>query len=290
MAMGGYLQPAEAVVHRIEGEHRLDSAVKRVAGVVERVLPTGTARDLLHGVAIGHPLHPPLTDLPIGAWTSATMLDLVGGRRSARAAQLLVGFGCLSAVPTAMAGAADWSRSDQPDQRVGLVHAASNSAAFVLYAWSWIARRKGRRGLGIVLGLGGASAATVGGYLGGHLVYRRGVGANRTAGIFPPADWTDAAVASSQPDKQVVSTADDQILIAEGRAAGISARCSHAGGPLGEGELTDSGRDRCVVCPWHGSTFRVDDGAVVHGPATSPQPAYDVRHTDDHWQVRAQTR
>jgi nitrite reductase/ring-hydroxylating ferredoxin subunit/uncharacterized membrane protein len=226
----------------------------------------------------------------IGAWTSATIVDFVGGRRGARAAQFLVGFGCLSAIPTSMAGAADWSRTDPGDQRVGLVHAASNSAALVLYAWSWNARRKGRRGRGIVFGLAGASAATVGGYLGGHLVYRRSIGANRTVAIAPPEDWTDAAESSATSEMRLVTTADDEILIAEGRITGISAHCSHAGGPLGEGELVGSGTCRCVVCPWHGSTFRVDDGAVVHGPATSPQPAYDVRRTGDRWQVRGQTR
>jgi nitrite reductase/ring-hydroxylating ferredoxin subunit/uncharacterized membrane protein len=288
--MSGYAEAAETVVRRIETERRLDSVINDVSGLVERVLPTGTARDVLHGVWLGHPLHPVLTDLPIGAWTSATVVDFVGGRRGARAAQLLVGFGCLSAIPTAMAGAADWSRSDRGDQRIGLVHAASNSAALMLYAWSWNARRNGRRGLGILLGLGGASAATAGAYLGGHLVYRRSVGANRTAGIAPPKDWTDAAESSSTPEMRVVGTAEDEILIVEGRTTGISAHCSHAGGPLAEGEFGGGGTDRCVVCPWHGSTFRVDDGAVVHGPATSPQPAYDVRRTGDHWQVRGQTR
>jgi nitrite reductase/ring-hydroxylating ferredoxin subunit/uncharacterized membrane protein len=285
------MQAADNAVGRIQDDGRLDPLVSTASAFVDRLLPTGVIRDALHGVWLGHPLHPVLTDLPIGAWTSAMVVDFLGGRRGARAARLLVGFGCLSALPTALAGAADWSRSERPDQRVGLVHAASNSAALVLYTWSWNARRKGRRGRGIMLGLGGATAATAGGYLGGHLVYRRALGANRSVGVTPPTEWTDAeARPSSSPDMELVRAAGDEILIAEGRLTGISARCSHAGGPLGEGELTGGGGERCVVCPWHGSTFRLDDGTVVHGPATNPQPAYDVRPDGDHRQVRGRTR
>ena len=159
------------VVTRIEHDDRLDGVASSLSGVIASVVPEGNARAILRGAGLGHPAHPMLTDLPIGAWTSAWVLDLVGGQRGARAAQMLVGFGCLCAVPTALSGAADWLARDRVDQRVGVVHASANSAAFVLYSCSWLARRRHRRGTGIAFGMLGAAAATAGGYLGGRLAF-----------------------------------------------------------------------------------------------------------------------
>ncbi|MGH9136367.1 MAG: DUF2231 domain-containing protein, partial [Acidimicrobiales bacterium] len=134
------------------------------------------ALDVLRGEWLGHPLHPALTDLPIGFWTSAFVLDLVGGRGNRGAADFLVAAGLLSVPPTAAAGVADWTQLSGDDRQIGLVHAASNTTATLLYLASFVARRRGRRARGVLLGLAGATAATVGGYLGGYLVYRRGVG------------------------------------------------------------------------------------------------------------------
>ena len=125
---------------------------------------------------LGHPLHPVLTDLPIGFWTSAWVLDLVGGDEHAPAAQLLVGLGLLSTVPTIATGAADWTSLPRRDKRLGVLHAASNVAATALYGASFLARRRGDRRRGLVLGHLAAGAATVGGYLGGELVFTRRAG------------------------------------------------------------------------------------------------------------------
>jgi len=127
----------------------------------------------------GHPLHPVLTDLPIGFWTSAWVLDLVGGERHAPSATLLTGLGVLSVVPTAATGAADWRSLDRRSKRLGLVHAAANVTATALYTASWLARRRGERRRGLWLGHAGAAAATLGGALGGELVFRRGAGVER---------------------------------------------------------------------------------------------------------------
>ena len=129
------------------------------------------AQALLRGEWLGHPLHPALTDLPIGFWTSAWALDIVGGQRCATASTVLVGLGLLSVVPTAAAGMADFPEMSPKKQRVGVVHAASNIAATAAYAASFVARCRGRRGRGITWGFLGAGLATVGGYLGGHLVF-----------------------------------------------------------------------------------------------------------------------
>jgi uncharacterized membrane protein len=168
--------PLLALTLRLEGEDRLDPLVDRIGGAVEPVLGRPPVKALLGGRWLGHAVHPMLTDLPIGFWTSATVLDLVGGRRSATAAQHLVGLGVLSAAPTAVTGWSDWLSLDRPLRRVGVVHAASNGAAIGLYSLSWLARRKGHRGRGVVLGLLGAAAASGAGHLGGHLTVGRGAG------------------------------------------------------------------------------------------------------------------
>jgi nitrite reductase/ring-hydroxylating ferredoxin subunit/uncharacterized membrane protein len=270
----GVVGVVDALLAQLAHDRRLDRPAAAAARVVDRVLPTGCARDALHGVWLGHPLHPLLTDLPIGCWTSAMLFDLVPGTGAARAARLLIGLGCLAALPTAASGAADWSRLSPAERRVGLVHAASNTLALGLYSWSWRTRRRGRRPGGVLLAFAGATAATVGGHLGGHLVYRLGVGANRNADVQPPREWTAASAPRPGRVGTDATVAGDDVLVLDD--AGITERCGHLGGPLADGAVTGAGARRCVECPWHGSVFRMDDGSVVHGPATAPQPAYAV--------------
>jgi nitrite reductase/ring-hydroxylating ferredoxin subunit len=276
------------LVDRLAGVEALDKLGKPVATWVGKVVGTGPTKDLLSGTWMGHPLHPMLTDLPIGFWTGSFMLDLVGGARSQRASQRLIALGILSALPTAAAGFSDWSDTIGEDRRLGTAHALGNTAALTLYTLSWRARRKGRRGRGVLLGFLGAGAATAGGYLGGHLVFRRGVGPDRNAWKERADDWVDAGeetglVASDAP--MVVRVGDDDVLVVRNGAgySAISNICGHAGGPLNEGTFDDHG---CVTCPWHGSVFRLADGHVVHGPATGNQPRYDVRTSDGRLLVR----
>lgn len=159
------------VLSGIEGSEGLD-AVDRSVGRVAGRLGEGRRGDLLRGKWLGHALHPALTDIPIGCWTSAWFLDMVGGRRSRPAAQRLIGIGLLAVVPTAMTGAADWaSIDDKPRRRVGLAHTLSNSIAAALFTLSWLSRRRGRHTTGVALGVFAAAAATVGGHLGGHLAF-----------------------------------------------------------------------------------------------------------------------
>ena len=162
----------------VDSLEALDRLAEPARRAVTALLGAGPVKDALQGAWLGHAAHPMLTDLPIGFWTSAFVLDLVGGRRSRGAADAFVGLGVVSAVPTAAAGLADWSELDAPERRRGLVHAVMNLLATVLYGMSFVERLRGRRRRGVMLGLAGASAATAGGYLGGHLVYRRGVGVN----------------------------------------------------------------------------------------------------------------
>ena len=277
------------LVDQLADNEALDKIGKPVAAWVGQTVGTGTVKDLLSGTWLGHPLHPMLTDVPIGSWTSAFVLDLVGGKRGRHAAQRLIGIGILTALPTAAAGLADWSDTIGEERRLGTAHALGNVAALTLYTMSWRARRKGRRGRGVLLGFMGAGAATVGGYLGGHLVFRKGVGPDRNAWKHGSDEWAEldepveadavgdgVAGAAAGTFPRVVKVGDDDVLVVRQGSAyvAISNVCNHAGGPLDEGTFDDKG---CVTCPWHGSVFRLSDGHVVHGPATGNQPRYDVR-------------
>jgi uncharacterized membrane protein len=161
--------PANDLAHELERADALDLPQDLLAGVVAAV--PAEVREELEGKRLGHPLHPMLTDLPIGFWTSGWVLDLVGGRKSAPAAQLLTGLGVLSAVPTAASGLVDWPYLTPGKKRVAVVHLLANAAATATYAGSWLARCRGHRARGIALGMLGAGVATLGGYLGGHLAY-----------------------------------------------------------------------------------------------------------------------
>ncbi len=275
------------LVHRLANARGLDRLGKPVASKVAAIVGHGPVKDGLSGTWMGHPLHPPLTDLPIGFWTSSFVLDIVGGRRSRAASDRLLGLGVLSALPTAASGLSDWSDTIGEDRRIGVVHALANSAALVLYSWSWLARKRGRRGRGVALGFLGAGAATAGGYLGGHLVFRQGVGPDRNAWKHGRNEWVDVAGDPSLADGEplVVKADDDDALLVctAGVVAGISNVCGHAGGPLDEGSFDGAG---CVTCPWHGSVFRLADGHVMHGPATGHQPRYEVRSQGGRLSVR----
>jgi uncharacterized membrane protein len=166
--------PLRQIVDQIEHADVLDGTAEAIQRAGRAVLGNGPVRRLLTGVPIGHPLHPALVAVPIGSWLSASVLDLTGGDRTA--ARRLIAFGCLTALPTAAAGAADWLDTAGPERRVGLVHAALNDLALVIYLMSWRSRRRGHRSSGAALALIGTGALAASGWLGGHLAYSRGVG------------------------------------------------------------------------------------------------------------------
>ena len=166
----------EDLTRRVEQWTSLDPAVAKARQLTEPLVEGG-ARDVLGGKWLGHAVHPLLTDLPIGFWTSAFALDLVGGRAGRPMAQRLIGLGVLAVPATALTGLSDWRAADETwVQRAGLVHAAANALAAVAYWRSWSARRRGAYGRGLAWSFGGAALATAGGYLGGHLAYGSGPG------------------------------------------------------------------------------------------------------------------
>jgi len=163
-------------VRRLEENDRIDKAAGKIQPVADALVANPGVRDVLHGVPLGHAAHPFLTDIPIGTWTSANLLDLLGGRRARPAARRLIGIGLVAAVPTVLTGYAEWASIDQDEaRRVGVVHATSNALAIGFYAASWVARGRDER-RGTALALTGSLCATVGGYLGGHLATGRKIG------------------------------------------------------------------------------------------------------------------
>lgn len=161
-------------VEQLENATALDDAVAAMKHAADALVTNPRVRDLLRGRDVGHAVHPILTDVPIGAWVSAAVLDVAPVEGSATAARRLVGLGLLSAVPTAVTGLAEWAAADRKAQRVGVVHAALNNVALVLYTISWVSR--GRGGSGRITGLLGLGTVLVSGYLGGHLAIGRKVG------------------------------------------------------------------------------------------------------------------
>jgi nitrite reductase/ring-hydroxylating ferredoxin subunit/uncharacterized membrane protein len=267
------------ITHRLEAAEELDPVAGplRSLGSGLRKSPLG---DLLSGTPFGHPAHPALAVVPLGSWSSAVVLDLA--LRDSRAARFLVGLGILAAVPAAASGLSDWSDTELGEQRVGFVHAATNTAALALFAASWWARRKGGRH-GLLWSVVGLSVSGLGGWLGGHLAYGMGVGVDTNAFGSGPQEWTPIeepsealALACVEGARIVLATAPG------GPVRGLADRCSHRGGPLSEGTVEGN----CVECPWHGSRFDLDTGRAVRGPASVPQPAYEVRRRDGRLEAR----
>lgn len=173
--------PLLQLVRRVEQMRGLDQVADRLAPLADRLVRSPRLRDTLRGVWLGHAAHPVLTDLPLGAWMSTTMLDLFGGERARPAAEFLLGVGLVTAAPTVATGLAEWSTTKGEQRRVGVAHALSNVVGGGCYAASLIARRRGRHGLGVALALTGTAAATVSGFLGGHLSIGRKIGTSDPA-------------------------------------------------------------------------------------------------------------
>ncbi len=164
-----------ALTRRLEQLRALDALSRLLAPAADALLSSQRRADLLHGMPVGHAVHPPMTDIPIGAWTCASLLDLAGGERSRPAAEGLLALGLVAAAPTVVTGLAEWGETSGAEQRIGSVHAVANTLALSLYGWSLLARRRGDHTRGVVLAVCGGAAASVGGYLGGHLTSARKV-------------------------------------------------------------------------------------------------------------------
>ncbi len=266
----------EQIIEVLERAKPLDALATTLDRLWTKILRHPIVTDLLSGKPLGHPLHPAAVLLPAGSLLSATLLDLSGG--SEKDVRRLTALGLVSAVPAALAGWSDWLDTEQAEKRVGLVHAAANVTALTSYAVGWKCSSRGARVLG-------AAVLGVGGWLGGHLVFGRGVGVDTTAFQVAPTEWTDVAdSADVGEDLLKIDVAGMSVLLTKvgGDMVALAERCTHRGAPLSEGKREHD----CVICPWHQSAFDLRTGAVRHSPATRPQATFEVREREGTVQVR----
>ena len=274
---------------RLEQASALDGTVEALRGAV-RAVPLGKARDALHGKWLGHPVHPLLVQVPVGAWLSSAVLDWVPGSR--RSATLLVAVGLAGAGPAVLAGLADWAELEPEQARVGLLHAALNTAGVAWYTASLSARLTGHRMRGRALALAGLCTVAAAGAVGGHLAYRQASGTNHAEPVphLVPPGWHPLGpvddLRTGRPVRRMVGDVPVAVVRQpDGSVHVLADRCSHQGGPLSRGSIADG----CLRCPWHGSRFRLEDGWNVAGPATAPQPVFDTRVDGGRLEVRLRT-
>jgi len=249
--------------------------------------PFPALRDLLHGTWLGHPVHPMITDVPIGAFIIATVLDVVG---QPVAAAWAIGVGLVSMLAAALAGYADYIDLEGAGKRIGSLHSTSMLVALVLYVislgarLSWWPLFQGGAEWTAVIGL---LFVVVGGYLGGDLVFNLGSQVDRHAWRGGGTKWQALDIESVTEDKPTKAKAGAQTLVIVRRGENIFAlhdTCSHQGCSLSEGKLVDEGKR--IECKCHGSRFELADGSVNRGPAVFPQPHYDVRRAEGKIEVK----
>jgi nitrite reductase/ring-hydroxylating ferredoxin subunit/uncharacterized membrane protein len=249
------------------------------------------ALELMHGGRwAGHPLHPALSDLPVGLWTGATLLDMTDRGPAAGpgldAAGVLSAAGIVASCATALTGLTDWTVSNEQDRRIGLFHGLLNTAALGLQCASLGTRMTGHRGTARALGAASLTVTAAAAYLGGHLVFTKGVMVNRVGWATGPRRWARALQEADLPDDSPVAVEAEgrQILLYRHRGVlyAIDNICSHAGGLLSRGTVADL----TVTCPLHGSRFALADGSVSRGPAHQPQPVLRTRIRNGWIEVR----
>ena len=277
---------------RVTDQPALDGIAERLSGAVRGAYdaagPAGSsAKNAMHGVWLGHPLHPVFTDLPVGAWTTALALDCAGNGDSGmrRAATFAMGVGLLGALGAAVTGLTDWSETDGASRRTGLVHGLLNITATSLMAAAYFQRRASSRASGRACAWTGYGIAVASAYLGGDLVYEQRIGVTHAAERAPDG-FTAVANSSalSEGTMMCARAGDADVLLVRqhSRVCALAHTCAHLGGPLSEGTL----KDGSVVCPWHGSEFSLDDGRVLNGPSTHNQPVFEVREREGRIEVK----
>jgi nitrite reductase/ring-hydroxylating ferredoxin subunit len=270
---------------RIADVPTFDKAIEPVRRGVQSVLRPTAVKDFLHGTWLGHPLHPVLVQVPVGSWLSAGVLDAVPPLRPAATA--MIGTGVLASVPAALSGAADWSEQGPGVRRLGALHALLNVSALSLYVGSLVARGKGRGGLGRALSYSGLGLATVSASIGGHMSYAQSSGASHaaTAARALGSDWIDLGPLDDLPEGRPTlrpgtggSAPVPLAVVRRGvRVDVFVGPCSHLSGPLYEGTVEQVRGSTCLVCPWHGSAFDLENGEPRRGPAANAQEKLEVR-------------
>jgi nitrite reductase/ring-hydroxylating ferredoxin subunit/uncharacterized membrane protein len=273
----------------------LDTVAEKVQPIVQDAVEAGgtPVRNVLDGTPMEIPLHPALTDVPVGSLTAALVfdgLDAVTGSRAMRnAADASLAVGTAGGFAAAVVGLSDWRYLRGGSRRMGVAHGLLNAVGLVLNTVSLVLRVAGRRNAGRLAFLAGYSLNGVGAHLGGELSYGYGLRVNRE--VFEwggPDEFVPVMEEGELADSEMrrVSVYGTEILLSrseDGRICAISNVCSHFGGPLNEGDREDD----TVVCPWHKSRFDLCTGKVIDGPAIFPQSRYETRVRNGSIEVKA---
>lgn len=261
-----------------------------IGDVFDRAGETGQqAKNFLSGTRLGHPLHPVLTDLPIGFWGSSVVLDVLdtmGVRKTRGGADATLAAGTASAMLTGLAGWSDWQHTHDRARRIGLVHGLMNVSATLMFLYSMLLRMRGRRWKARGVSMMTFGALQFSAYLGGSLVYKERLGVSHANEEELPEEFVpvmrEADLPERQPTKVEVEGTEVVLVRMNGTISALAGRCSHLGGPLAEGELEEDS----IVCPWHHSKFHVTDGEPVQGPSAFQQPTLDLRVRNGQIEVR----
>jgi nitrite reductase/ring-hydroxylating ferredoxin subunit/uncharacterized membrane protein len=288
--MSALAEVGHAAVKAIERQHWMGPAEEALQRGVARTLEAAgrSVRNLLHGTWLGHPLHPVLTDVPVGAWTVAVCFDCLDAAstrpRYALAADRSILIGVIGAVAAAAAGLADWRHTTGGARRTGFAHATLNTAALGLFVGSLVLRRRRAVGAARALSATGFLTMLASAYLGGTLVYRQRIGVDHSPEVPERVHevWLDADLREGERRRIDVDGVSVVLFRDGGRVYAVAEQCAHLGGPLSEGRVENG----TVVCPWHGSRFALADGRVIDGPATSAQPCFAVREAAGRLGVR----
>ncbi len=288
---------SDDVMDAIAKQEWLDAAGDKIQPAIINTFKAGgeagqKIKNFLHGTWLGHPLHPIITDVPVGSWTAAFVLDgleLLGKEKYKAGADAAIGIGLMGALGSAVSGMTDWSGTTKKKRAIGLMHGLLNIGATALYATSYYLRKqKGSRKTAIGLAVLGYGITSASAYLGGHLVYAEQIGVDHTAtSVEYPEEFVavlpEAELAENSMRKGKTGEIDVLLAKKNGEIFALANTCSHLGGPLCDGELKD---DCSVVCPWHHSIFSLKDGSVIAGPATEPQPRFETRVANGQIEVR----
>ena len=285
-----------AIAKVVESQSWLDKLAAPFQGWLLKLFgqpgqPNRKIKDMLNGTWLGHPVHPPLTDVPLGAWSGTMVLDLAWLNNEdegiARGADLTLLLGILGATGAAVTGVTDWSDLDSTtDRRVGFMHGLLNGSILLMNIVSLVLRLTGKRRAGVALSTTGYLASLFSAYLGGELAFAKGIGINHEAWEGGSDDFV--AVMDAQELVEGKLTRVDvagipAVLLKQGNSLyAIGAVCTHLAGPLDEGTCENG----IVTCPWHGSRFHMSDGSVVNGPAVYAEPTFAVRVRDGKIELR----
>ncbi len=270
-----------------------------IAGVMRAVFgalgaPGRFLQDFLNGVWLGHSLHAVLVNVVVGGATAALLLDVlrvvfaVEGLETATT--WVVGLASLAGIGSIITGLTDFkdTSADTPTRDVTGMHGLINIVGTGGFAYSTIVRLNGDHVAGFWGLLIGYAIITVGAYIGGHVVYKHGymVNTNAFSRGKRAAEFTPVMPLAELPEGTPTKAsfgATAIVLVRRGDVVhALKNTCSHQNGPLSDGTL----RDDTIECPWHASVFRLADGAVVHGPATSRQVAYRARVNGDQVEIQ----